>query len=216
MPSLERVGSMRVLCKRCGGSFRRPTGVRARPRLYCSDECRRAVKNSTTREWRRSPSRQQTAQICCRCGAGFDRTAPNQRYCSPECRLPKPLLPCQDCGTLAPPSRGVGQRCELCLQRRRILKAKKKPTNPVYRSWLWPRLRAEVLFRDGNRCQIRLEGCEDVATQADHIVELEDGGAPFDLANLQAACRHCNVVKGHHRRGERQNEWRRFGSVRAW
>lgn len=72
-------------------------------------------------------------------------------------------------------------------------------------------MRRKVLERDGFECQIRLPGCGGRASHADHIVELQDGGAPFDLANLQAACGSCNVAKRNRRVAEKAR-----GGVRRW
>lgn len=69
----------------------------------------------------------------------------------------------------------------------------------VYRTQAWRSIRLRVLQRDDFVCQIGLPGCTRRATAADHIVELFEGGAPFDMANLQAACRSCNSAK-HMRR----------------
>ncbi len=49
-----------------------------------------------------------------------------------------------------------------------------------------------VLERDGHRCQIHGHRCTILATDVDHIVPLADGGAPYDPANLRAACKWCN------------------------
>lgn len=58
-------------------------------------------------------------------------------------------------------------------------------------------MRLFVLNRDGWVCRIRLKGCTDVATTADHIVSLDDGGAWYDPLNLRAACSHCNSLRGN-------------------
>lgn len=55
-------------------------------------------------------------------------------------------------------------------------------------------LRAAVLSRDGYRCQIRLDGCTTIATQADHIRPREVAGDGLD--NLRAACAWCNNSRG--------------------
>ena len=52
-----------------------------------------------------------------------------------------------------------------------------------------------MLARDGRRCQIKLPGCTLIATECDHIVRPEEGGAQYDPANLQAVCKPCNVAK---------------------
>lgn len=61
----------------------------------------------------------------------------------------------------------------------------------------WPAIRRTILERDGHTCQIRRPGCTVRATQVDHIVGLEQGGAPYDPRNLRASCRSCNVGKGN-------------------
>jgi 5-methylcytosine-specific restriction protein A len=67
-------------------------------------------------------------------------------------------------------------------------------TSPAYRQ-----LRQWVLARDRHQCQIRGPNCTHVATQVDHIVARADGGPVFDLANLRAACRTCNMQLAAHR-----------------
>ena len=52
---------------------------------------------------------------------------------------------------------------------------------PEHRAW-----RTEVIRRAGGRCQVC--GVGGVRLFADHVVELRDGGAPFDPANGQALC----------------------------
>jgi 5-methylcytosine-specific restriction protein A len=62
---------------------------------------------------------------------------------------------------------------------------------PLHRAW-----REQVLTRAGGLCQIREPNrCINIATEADHIVELADGGAEYDPANGQAACRPCHAHK---------------------
>jgi 5-methylcytosine-specific restriction protein A len=69
-------------------------------------------------------------------------------------------------------------------------------TNPVYRTRQWRTIRAAVLERDQQRCQINGPRCTTTATEADHIVALMDGGAPYDPGNLRAACKTCNSSLG--------------------
>jgi hypothetical protein len=59
----------------------------------------------------------------------------------------------------------------------------------------WPKIRLQILERDGQRCQIRLPKCLGAANQVDHKVPVEQGGAPYDPDNLRAACRPCNVAR---------------------
>jgi 5-methylcytosine-specific restriction endonuclease McrA len=68
-------------------------------------------------------------------------------------------------------------------------------TRRVYDSPAWPAVRRDVLARDGHVCQVRLPGCKVRANSVDHIVRPEDGGAPYDPANLRAACTSCNSAK---------------------
>lgn len=55
----------------------------------------------------------------------------------------------------------------------------------------WPLLRMTVLQRDGHTCQLQMDGCTTVATEADHIHRGDDH-AP---TNLQAACAWCHSRK---------------------
>lgn len=76
-----------------------------------------------------------------------------------------------------------------------------------YRTSQWERVRKRVLERDGHRCRIRGGKCTDVATQVDHIIPWEAGGAWYDEANLRAACETCN--KGRAARSKHREGWRR-------
>lgn len=72
----------------------------------------------------------------------------------------------------------------------------------------WARLRRRAFNRAGWRCQIcgrhgRLE--------ADHIRPIRQGGAMWDLGNLQAVCRGCHIRKTareNRREGASQQRWR--------
>ena len=85
-------------------------------------------------------------------------------------------------------------------------------TNGIYRTATWRAARRRVLERDGHICQIRLPGCRVEATAVDHILELDDGGAPYDPGNLRACCTPCNTAKRNRRVAQRAK-----GSIRrAW
>jgi hypothetical protein len=67
----------------------------------------------------------------------------------------------------------------------------------VSRSWArgstraWRRTRAQVLARDGYRCQLRIEGvCTGMATCVHHTLGKRYGDDP---AHLVAACQPCNA-----------------------
>jgi 5-methylcytosine-specific restriction protein A len=84
-------------------------------------------------------------------------------------------------------------------------------SDAVYRHRAWKPLARKVLERDGYVCQIRLPGCTGRATAADHVVEWRDGGAKYDMANLQAACAACNTAKRNRRQAVRARR-----SLRPW
>lgn len=60
------------------------------------------------------------------------------------------------------------------------------------------RARADVLARDGWRCQIQLPGCTTLASQAHHTLGKTVTGD--DPAHMVAACHHCNNKVGDPRR----------------
>ena len=68
-----------------------------------------------------------------------------------------------------------------------------KPVNPHYQSDEHIAWRNTVIARAGRHCERC--GATGVRLFADHIVELTDGGHPFDLANGQALCGSCHTNK---------------------
>lgn len=75
--------------------------------------------------------------------------------------------------------------------------------------------RMAVIVAARGRCQLMLPGCKGVATTADHIAPVSAGGSN-DVANLRAACRHCNSRLGVGITNERRHQ-RRLGSrSRRW
>lgn len=71
----------------------------------------------------------------------------------------------------------------------------------------WRRVRKAVLERDGYRCRIHGPKCTEQATEVDHIVPHDAGGARYDPDNLRAACGTCN--KGRAARQKHRGGWRR-------
>ena len=59
---------------------------------------------------------------------------------------------------------------------------------PEFSSAEHKRWRRAVLRRAQGRCEVGGPDCTGVATQADHIVPVAEGGDPFDVANGQAIC----------------------------
>lgn len=84
----------------------------------------------------------------------------------------------------------------------------------IYDTPAWQAVRAAILERDHGRCQIAAHKCTVAATDVDHIVPLADGGAPYDPANLRAACKWCNSWAA----AQRTNAMRRqaAASRRVW
>lgn len=64
----------------------------------------------------------------------------------------------------------------------------------VKRQAISPRLRFDVLMRDGFTCRYCGQRPPEVVLEVDHIVPVSAGGAT-ELNNLQAACRTCNSGK---------------------
>ena len=71
----------------------------------------------------------------------------------------------------------------------------KKPYNP-----LWRQVRRQVPNRDEYRCQEQGERCQGIADEIDHIVPWREGGAKYDMANLRASGKRCNVGRANSRR----------------
>jgi hypothetical protein len=80
-----------------------------------------------------------------------------------------------------------------------------KFVDPHYSRAEHRRWREIILQRAGGRCQD--PGCKDPSRGArlfaDHIVELRDGGDPYDLNNGLARCGSCHTRKTLRLRGER-------------
>jgi hypothetical protein len=71
----------------------------------------------------------------------------------------------------------------------------------------WRRLRKEILERDQYECRIGGPKCQRDATDADHIIPVEDGGPVWDPENLRAACHWCNVWRAQEQKKRRG--WKR-------
>ena len=54
------------------------------------------------------------------------------------------------------------------------------------------KIRLKVLARDGYVCAY----CGQEANQVDHIVAIANGGSIYDMDNLTASCKRCNLAKG--------------------
>jgi 5-methylcytosine-specific restriction endonuclease McrA len=65
----------------------------------------------------------------------------------------------------------------------------------------WKSMRLKVKERANGRCQAK--GCTKPGFYADHIIERRDGGAVFDMANLQWLCPSHHQVKTNAERAKR-------------
>jgi 5-methylcytosine-specific restriction enzyme A len=77
-----------------------------------------------------------------------------------------------------------------------------KQVDPHYQSDQHIAWRNAIIARAGRCCERC--GRTNVRLFADHIVELRDGGNPFELANGQALCGMCHSVKTMQERAKRR------------
>lgn len=68
-----------------------------------------------------------------------------------------------------------------------------KTAAPIYKSPEWRALIASIIAERGRRCQDC--GRTDCRIYGDHVVELRDGGAPFDRRNVRLRCATCHGRK---------------------
>ena len=87
-------------------------------------------------------------------------------------RMMRPLIPTMDVRRVKPPP---------------------KKADPIYDTPQWRALRKQVFEEAGGICQRR--GCGKAGRYVDHIVELRDGGKPFDRAGLELLCPSHHVAK---------------------
>jgi hypothetical protein len=87
-----------------------------------------------------------------------------------------------------------------CMDGRRV-KPPPKVANDIYHSPEYRAWRETVISRAGGRCEIVEDGkrcwrrMPTHRMYADHLVELKDGGAPFDPANGQCKCASHHTAK---------------------
>jgi len=67
---------------------------------------------------------------------------------------------------------------------------KNRPNSDFYNSNRWRKLRV-IQLKTHPICKM----CGHIATIADHIEEISDGGAKYDLDNLQSLCLPCHNAK---------------------
>lgn len=67
----------------------------------------------------------------------------------------------------------------------------------IYNSARWQRVRA-LKLRECPLCEYCPPRRRKTATEVDHFIAIEDGGSPFDMANLRSACKPCHSQKTAH------------------
>lgn len=88
----------------------------------------------------------------------------------------------------------------------RRVKPPPKVAEPIYHTAEYAAWRAEVIRRANGRCQdptCRSRHWPGQRLFADHVVELRDGGAPFDPANGMALCGSAHTRKTAEARARR-------------
>ena len=91
--------------------------------------------------------------------------------------------------------------CELCKKQSAKTynqQSRNKESAAVYNTTRWRKVRKMQLMREP------LCKCGQIATIADHIKELVDGGEPFDLDNLESMCQSCHNSKTARVKRERE------------
>jgi 5-methylcytosine-specific restriction enzyme A len=79
------------------------------------------------------------------------------------------------------------------------IRAPEKKADSLYLSSEWRALIARIIAERGRQCQRcgreRDENGAPIRIFGDHVVELRDGGALLDAANVQLLCGHCHAAK---------------------
>ena len=98
-------------------------------------------------------------------------------------------------------------RCEQCHKQTAKVyneQSRSKESTAVYNTRRWRKLRAQQL--SASPLCINFDICGNVATIADHIVEISDGGEPFSLNNTQSMCIGCHNTKTSQVKREREGK----------
>jgi 5-methylcytosine-specific restriction protein A len=80
----------------------------------------------------------------------------------------------------------------------RVVKPPPKTADPFYLSVEWRALMGAIISERGRRCQDpHHKGLHERSPRVfgDHVVELKDGGAPLDPANVLLLCGACHTRK---------------------
>ncbi len=88
----------------------------------------------------------------------------------------------------------------------RSAKPPPKTANPFYLTSEWRALVAAIIKERGAKCEdstCRFPGRIGIRVFGDHIIELQDGGAPLDKANVMLRCGACHTRKTNSERAKR-------------
>jgi 5-methylcytosine-specific restriction enzyme A len=104
---------------------------------------------------------------------------------------------CNHCGQSYDPFDGTYRRkgrCQTCTRTYERERARVKPSRLVRNSTRFKKLREQIKARDHHRCQ----RCGNAyGLDVHHRTPLHQGGAPYDLANLETLCSGCHNKTQH-------------------
>lgn len=86
----------------------------------------------------------------------------------------------------------------------RSVKPAAKKVDPFYNSTEWRKLMARLFAERGRHCQDC--GKSEIKLYGDHVIELQDGGAPLDPTNVRIRCASCHTTKTGQARARRLAE----------
>ena len=83
----------------------------------------------------------------------------------------------------------------------------------IYSSYRWKKLRAAKVAVDPLCEHCMANGIAKAVEEVDHKIEIEDGGAVWDIENLQSLCKHCHLVKTYKCKKEREQKKDDWGYI---
>ena len=112
--------------------------------------------------------------------------------------MPRLKVPCAKPGCPESVSSGMceGHQHQHERKRSRRRRVDRASGGPTYDDAAWRRFRLRVLRERGWRCEdCRARPLDTSELHLHHIVELRDGGAKFDRANIVVCCRACHSTR---------------------
>lgn len=180
-----------VIAKACDGKVRHPNAERAHvhaDRLGAPFVVYRCV---FCRCWHVGhPPSLESMQAIARVARGLDPNPPQEHQ-------PMPAKPRRRCTAdpTCPNAALPGGACVLhTAERRRKTQSKAERSYAIYRSKRWRKLRRRYLT-EHPYCEWGELECMAPAVDVDHVLRIEEGGAPWDEANLQALCKPHHSTK---------------------